>query len=377
MIAWRVLLDIKSTRYASGLIYPFAVLAAQGIPSYRKKEMKRNYVFFFMGLIFLFFAILWINKNYNVKQCNSSLKNLAEIHDLYAAKGKSILFTKSDEALRIKRMEKGNNPVIIYYQTETNENLKNYLEEYRTINETVLLDVVSNSKNREVFKHKYSFSSVQRVMTFHAQRNKKKWHDIYKIVSDAYVQVLHSNKTIEPESGILINGDLERLDDPELSYKKLNDHIQNYSKFFEPDPSVRTPHNAYYHNSAVFTENLPYYNTLNSYAISGNNSAFIKTQKGVCYILFSQKNQSGKYNYSFLLTGKKDTKVCILYDLNKNKKWSVISLGEFTIPEKRLYKINSTFEISGLKSDDYFFVGAWVSNGEVYLDNFCLRKEKQ
>ena len=369
MITWRVAYQIATTRYASVLIYPFSLFSAcffAGLKERKEKPIKYFFVFTAVGSL-----ALWINKAYNIKQINRNLEIIAEYHNAVNRKGKEwTLITNAKDAGRIRRMEKANNLMITYYSEKGIDDVSSYIMEHRSLSDHILYNILSTNKpphlvlpNSELSKYKY-------VLSVYTQKNKKKRANIYSIESKADLITLSQNKPVEPRSGILINGDLEKLDSAEQSFIKFKNHIGDYSLYFDYDESKRTPENAYFHNGAIFTQYLPYYSCLNDKAISGKNSAKIVTEKGAGYLLFYQKFTSGSYQYSVTFSGKKGTTVCVLYDVYQNKKWGVIPLATYTIPSKGIFQIKTSFSVS-LKPDEYFIVGARVS-GEAYLDNFCL-----
>ena len=87
-----------------------------------------------------------------------------------------------------------------------------------------------------------------------------------------------------------------------------------------------------------------------------------------------QKFSKGKYILSFLAKAKRGTRLCLLYDLFKDGHWEVVPLTFFLAPDSRIYRIEKTFSISDLSDNDFFLVGAWVQDGEAFLDNFSLRQ---
>lgn len=372
MLFWRCAYKINSSRYASALIYPFSFLAALFLSYLARAKWKvAKIICFLVGVGTLINAGY---KNYNIKQINSNLKIIAELHNKFNSKEKEwTLITSSQDVGRIGRMDGENNPIEMYYSDKTTDDVCTYISNHRSINKNVLFNVTLKTKESDKINLDSPFSRYKHILSIYLQKNKKKRENVYAIESRGEIKTISVAKAIPPESGILKNGDLEQLDSPEESYRKFKNHIGHYSLYYDADESKRTAVNAYFYNTSNDTKYLPYYSCLNAEAISGKNSARIVSRNGYGYILFLQRFYSGTYHYSAILSGEKGTTVCILYDLYANKKWNVRSLANYTIPSIGVYKIKVSFSVPTLNPGEYFIVGAWV-RGDAYLDNFCLNK---
>lgn len=375
MTVWRGLFNIVSSRYAVGLLFPYVICSAFFISELLRGKNRLS-KFVLIGLI-TSMSISWFQKNYVISRTNSNIEIASEIHERYNRKKQEyIFFTHSTDAERIAFLGKGYNQIKKYNTNETISDLVSYITNYRRVPQGVLFDIVINSKEPSTISIKQDKSKYRFVSSFFTQKNKKKKHCIYLIQSKAKCEPISLTQKIIPESGILKNGDLELIDNPETSYEKLKKHINQYALFYGFDKSIRTPENAYFHNPPRLTQTLPSYNCSDSFPISGKYSAVIKnnSKNGVSYILFYQKNKEGIYEYSFLVKGTRGTKVCLLYDLYKKGRWEVTNLALFEIPDNKLYKLESTFCVNDISENEYFLVGAWVQSGEAKLDNFCLKR---
>lgn len=370
MTIWRMAYQIESGRYASALIFPFSFFAAYFL-SFLLRTRTTGVICCFIGLSLL---VSWTNKNYNINQISSNLKIIADLHDRANNKGKKYtLVTHADEGARIRRMDKDGNKIEIYDSKMTTNDVEAYINSYKHADRNMLFNFSLDVKKPDNINTKSNLSESRRVLSVFAQKNKKKREIIYDVKSKAIVRILAKDKTIPPESGILKNGDLELIDTPEDSHNKFRGHIGSYDLFFGYDASKRTPVNAYFHNPSAYSQDLPYYNCFNEYAISGKNSARFDIKRGSGFLLFYQRFLSGEYQYSFIFTGEKDTTICILYDLYQNNAWAVMPLATYTISNNNILQIKASFSVADLKDGEYFLVGAWVK-GKAYLDNFCLIK---
>lgn len=373
MVFWRMIYRIESSRYASIFIYLFSILAAYFLSSFVRYNSKIYTIP--ISIILLGIMTFWAGKNYGARQINSNLKILAQLHDHYNKKTDIWrLIIHADDSFRIRQMEKFHNSIRIFEDKKSPQDVSNYIKKYKSVDKKILFAVTWDKTEDGNINTLSDHSKYRHVLSIFFQGNQKKRMHVYTVESKAELMTLSQKKAIERESGILTNGDLEILDSPELSYKKYRANIGQYSLFFDYDESKRTPANAYFHNDASYTQYLPYYNCLNSEAISGKNSAKLIVPQGTGFLLFSQKFNEGTYQFSITLSGTKGTEICLLYDLYKNKKWIVMPLAYDVIHSKGIFKIKTSFSVSGLKSGDYFIVGAWV-NGEALLDNFCLTRK--
>lgn len=372
MIIWRVLFRIDSGRYAAVLIYPFTFFAAFFLSSLIR--LKKSYSFLLVIISGIGIVYNCIYKCFNMSEANLYLETLVELHNrLNDQNNNCKLITFADDVNRIKQIEKNNN-TIAYYTNVSFQDICSYIENYRIINNSALYSIFVDSKEKNEINCKSKMSEYKLVLSYFSQKRRNKKMLVYKVDSaNTEFWALSQNKRIEPESGILYNGDLELVDTPEQSYEKLKNHIGYYSIYYNFDPTVQTAKNAYFHNDSATTKFLPYYNCSNTNPISGTYSAKLAINQGIGFLLFYQRFQNGKYEFSLLVRGDKDTVIHLLYDTNQSGKWSVNSLCVFIIPDKRLYKIKVSFDVDFLNKSDYFLVGTMV-RGTAQFDNFTVEK---
>lgn len=372
MVIWRTLYQIESSRYASGLIYPFTLATSFFLVRILKPNFKINRVII-LCLISLI-AFLWIKKEFFVTSINLNINTIADIHQKNNEAGDCILIAPHNDAGRLKYHDSGKNRIEQYFLEQNRTELSAFVDKFKLVNYSILYDIVVKTNDTTKVLAKNNSAKHRQVLSLFTQKAQKKKHCVYLIEPRGSYQVLLSTDTYGADSGILQNGDLELLDSPEQSYEKLKKQISNYSEYYDYDPSIRTPVNAYFFNNKSVTQYRPFYSCTTTNAISGDTSAFIRinASNNVGYFLFYQRFGNGKYKYSFRVKGKKGTKVCLLYDTNQKKEWRVCPLVYFIIPNSQTYIVQSDFKINHLRDNDYFIVGAWVYNGEAYLDNFKL-----
>lgn len=369
MLLWRCVYGLTSSRYAAGLIIPFVIYSAYFIVSVKNKLFVPPF-----AILLVFTFCLFLRKNYNISPINSHLCIISEFHDRYNnTRENCILLTPTKDAHRIKYLEKNNNPFQYYSDKKTIEDVRSFIQEYKIVNTKLLYDIIINSDEDFIITDIFPYQTYKKVLSISQSKNKK--HSVYLIDSKSHIQIIPFSKTIQSQSGILTNGDMELLDSPEISFQKLKSHIDDYSLYYEFDPTVRTPQNAYFYNSGLYTQCLPQYNCTSINPISGKYSAELKIDNGVAYLFFSQKFYNGTYHFSFIVKGKVGTRVCMVCEVRKNKQWNAIPLVYFFIPDKRLYMLQTDFTFEDLGNDDFFFVGAAVGEGEAVFDNFSLSSE--
>ena len=375
MVIWRALYQIESSRYASGLILPFTIGASYLI--FKLNHLKSNSIVLrivFPCLLFLV-VVLWVKKDFQVSAVNQNINRIVDVHARMNKKADTILITPHNDMGRLKYYGSSNRQWVEPYFLEQNHaDLSNFIEKFKTVNYRLLYDIVVRSGDTSKVSAKTKDAKYKQVLSLFAQKNKKKKHCVYLIESKGSYRSVSSHDMDEFDSGLLQNGDLEKLDSPERSYEKLKKHITYYEDFYVYDPSIRTPENAYFFNNQAVTHYRPFYTCTSENAISGKSSAYIRinAEKEVSYFLFYQRFHNGKYHYSFQVKGKKGTKVCLLYDMNQDKKYEVRPLAYFVLPNTQTYDVQTVFSVDTLAKDDFFLVGAWVYNGEAYLDNFKL-----
>lgn len=283
---------------------------------------------------------------------------------------KNALIAKADDITRLSYIEKEKLPFENHYAVSNAHSLTQYIYDYRAVEKGVLFALDFFPEGLTSFNTKYSRTKL--VSKLYSRR--KQYYILNVNSSFQYDIASQSQAESSKEMGILSNGTLEEIDSPDESLKKLRSNIEQYSLHCNYTPDIRTPSNVYFHNNAETTQSHPLYKCTTLNAIDGH-SANITVNKGTGYLLFFQKFPNGKYEYSLMLKGEKGATVSIIYDCYKNGKWIVNPLASLTIQNSStIYQIKTFFEFNNLSNQDYFLVGATVTNGNAVLDNFCLRK---
>jgi hypothetical protein len=368
MITWRLPFGNISSRYYSSLIFPFCFFASCFL---EKISIITNKRIISTGILVIVF-VFWAYKNYYLTQVNTNLFVIGDYLDqTHRTTDNCQLKMYYSDAIRIFPNIKKDDSVKMYFDDKDIKDVSSFAEGFQTVNSTILYDIIIKKNTSLRIKAKNKNIIFKQVLSLFYQRNMKNKHCMYYIKSIIPCNVVSLNSEIFPESGVLKNGDLELLDTPEHSFKKMKDHIGNYELFFENDSSVRTPVNAYFHNATEQTRFHPYYNCTDSNAISGKYSALIKNNRkdALSYLIFNQAFKSGEYEYSILTKGEKETQICLFIDLYHDGKWDVKPLAFFVIPDKRLYQISVPISVQHLKNNEYFLVGVYVQNGQAYFDN--------
>ena len=372
MIAWRLVFRIDSSRYALILIYPLTFLAAYVLGDLLKSGKKYSKLIL-LGLlaVMLFF---WSKKNYDVTQINTNLNVIAEVHEQYNRTNKDhALVMHFGDAGRVLYHEKIKGPCILYSDSQSVSNLSSFLNNFRIVNYNVLYDMIVNAKDACKIKVTQKRVRYKQILSIFCQKNKKKKHCLFLVETPADCRPVSRKDIIYDENNILDNGNFEDVDSPERSYSKFKAHIDNYSVYYEYNPLIRTPRNVYFDNAANTTQSRPYYNCSNDNPIAGQHSVCItNTTSSGSMILFEQKIPAGEYEYSALVRGEKNTKINLLYYANVEKKWYLNTLATFIVPDKRLYLIKTSFVVDTPAKDDYLRVGASMTRGTAYFDNFML-----
>lgn len=373
-VTWRSMYAINSSRYFSGVIFAFIFFSSCFL-FYLFRKTRDSYLILFPLLLTVFTFVYLFCKNFSSHENNKALLAIVDLHKAYNRRGNSwTLLMPYKDSPRISFIEKNANQIEPIYKDVTTQDISIFFSEYRDAGKKVLYSSFLSHKEKDISNShdKYSLSKHKHIFSF--KPSKKKKYNVYKL--EARANVLHVSDLSNPTTpGLLENGDLERLDNPETSFNKLKSNIQSYSQYYKYDESIRTPINAFFHTSPSSAQFHPYFNALNSHAIFGKNSARISTNKGYAYILFFQKFYEGEYAFSVYIEGKKNTTVSVVYDSFFNGKWTIMPLASYTFKRDELVQIRTSFAIDDLKKGDYFLVGSYVDNGEAYFDNFSLTKQ--
>lgn len=338
-----------------------------------KRIPFKIFFFLFSIILFLFWikkslllsqlnnSIYFINQSFSAIQNNSEQFSFASDNDDY-----SRVFFNGDVSFHNIQFDKGHGQFKLadYLFNKTNGWKTSFFH--------------TKSKNISLYYNDLSFNNYPNCkpyISFYTDNNKNNKHIIYQI-SPLFSFSIMPSRYIRPVSGILINGDMESWDSPSDSFQKMNEHIKNYSQFFESSDSARTPSNAYYYNDPSLTHLLPQYNCVSDNPISGMFSTELSFENGICSLFFSQLFYSGKYTFSFYVRGKNNTEIGIFYvPVLDNKFCPPVYIGTTKIHGQSTFFVSSSFSASFPKQSDFFELGIYVRNGSASLDNFCLIKE--
>ena len=374
MVAWRLVFRIDSSRYALILIYPLTFFAAYLLGNLLKSGKKYSKIIL-LGLlaVIMFF---WSKKNYDVTQINTNLNVIAEIHERYNKTNKDhTLVMHFEDAGRVLYHERTKGPCVLYSDAQAISDFSSLLNNFRIVNFNILYDLIVNPKDTCRIKVAQNRIRYKQILSIFCQKNKKKKHCMFLVETLADCRPVSRKDILYDENNILDNGNFEDVDSPERSYSKFKAHIDDYSTFYEYNPLIRTPRNAFFDNAASTTQSRPYYNCSNDNPIAGQHSVCItNTTSSGSMILFEQKIPAGEYEYSALVRGKKNTKINLLYYANVEKKWHLNTLATFIVPDKRLYLIKASFVVDTPAKDDYLRVGASMAGGTASFDNFMLNR---
>ena len=180
-ILWRSVIKITSSRYASGLIYPFIILFLYLVFLAIKKKCFKC-----LALLLVIILGIWINKNYNFSLNNSNLRTIAEYHEKVNTKEQiGMLFIQQDEVKRIKQMERFNCPFFVsanYPYPPPLHNLQDFICKFKDV-ERIAYFVLKNEKEYNYIL-KDDPNKTKPVLSVFTQKNKKKRYQIYRVSSE-------------------------------------------------------------------------------------------------------------------------------------------------------------------------------------------------
>ena len=364
MVFWRIYFaPALSSRYFAILIFPFSILTSYYIVSGLKVRHKACRFFVILTLIVGFLAIT--NKIISTSVTDHMIFNLANAfqNKLRTRNNYKILLNEK-ELERIKHYtpaDKG----IIRENTIPDDEIVLFDKKYITTYYTTLVHTVSKEiKDSEKLKM---------IVSLNNPKNLKK-HQIFAIEPHSKCKAISLSEVYKDDlnNSLLQNGDLEILDSEEESFSKFCANVSDYASYYNESSKARTAQNMCFRSSGSLSS-MPVFTVSEEDAIAGH-SAVISYQDGLAYLMFNQRFHNGKYKYSITLKGEKNTDICLVCRKNKKKHWELESVALFKIPDKRLFHINTTFNVNDLEEKEYFIVGVWVKNGYAVLDNFYLEE---
>ena len=248
------------------------------------------------------------------------------------------------------------------------KSISKYILNYRTAYSKSVIHISTKDKS-------IAFSTAIRPVLFlPPYHNRGNTHFIYEISSNDECFPVSTNQPPQPpDNSLLENGDLEILETPEKSFSKLKNNIKDFSMFYNFDDSIQTPINAFFQSTSKLNS-LPLFTVSKHNSISGNSVHISYCEnEGCIFLFFYQKFDAGEYTYSLQCKGNSGTNIGVLYKVLQDNKWTSVPLTFFTIPDKRLFCLSSTFSVDNLNPSEYFIIGVWV-RGDAYLDNFSIIK---
>ena len=155
---------------------------------------------------------------------------------------------------------------------------------------------------------------------------------------------------------------------------KKNKHTEKRNEN-EKQENQLIPRHAYF-SAVEDLEVPPEVNAENDFRIAGDHSVRIKASGKDVFLMFDREFPNGEYEYSVLVTGKKGTRLRLVYEVYGDRGREVRPIATFNIPDKRLFQITAHFSVRDLAPGEHFQAGVLVQKGEAYFDNFSLNESE-
>ena len=370
MIFWRVLIGIKTSRYAAGLILPFCVIAALFFyyAGRRRHLCVRLAIYVFMVIT----GCIIIKMNCTAFSKSHFCFLLAESFDFCEDNNDNVTFmTYSTHFTRIERLSHLTSKHIAKLEAEeANADIFNVNQADNGTTSDTIMNIPSGTLTDEIAV----YSKLTPLVRIIANKKGSKQQMMYCLTPDNTCLPIFNNQIAPYPANLLKNGDFEILDSKEESYSKLKLHLNDSTFIDSPDDKIRTPRNAYFTASEALSS-PPEVSVSDQFAIAGGHSARIKVQDGTASLLFEEHFSNGAYDCSVLIKGKQDSRILVYCDENRNDKWQQNKILSFTIPDSRIHQVKAKFSVDDLEEKDYFLLGISVE-GDVYFDNFVLNKQE-
>ncbi len=390
MVFWRVFFLNVSSRYSSGLIFPFVIFASfflcNGLGKRRRPLVR---LALFGAIVGSTVCMVWMNFNGLTRNhyCNVVAEILSGID---STKENHIFAVEKENFFRIGVI--GGLDRADMEATEDETPFDEYLAGYtRVYPDTTIVNFLSRGAHAEPEKNGFKLT---KIVSLCENPKKQKYRLLYSIVPDSANRcVLIPEGGIAPQaSGLLENGDFEVLDTLEESAVKLELCLTEGVV-----PSVegfRTPRNAYFFTPPPKKTKLqallevpwewlakivqpkpkrpPECNVVTESAIDGNNSARIQAPGLPARLMFERKFPNGIYECSLLVRGSRGTEIAVLCDECRNGERKIVPVATAILTDKRLYRITARFSVEGLADGDSFQFGVEVAKGEADIDDVTL-----
>ena len=391
MVAWRVAIRILTSRYASGLIIPFVVLASVFLVN----SVKRRHLIVRLGLYVLIAVtgVIVLKMNLDSTTRNYYSDTIAEIYeDLGQSREKDYTFlVEHDDYSRIYFLTHLGKKVGRIKDDEVHD----FVSGYRRIYPDTILNTPSKNITDEISRLDNMRLLASLIEKKTSKRIKKQF--IYAVSGhDECVPISKSQIVPRAENDLLENGDMEELDSPEESYGKLETYLGSDALIRAVDPALRTPQAAYFtfvlpdeppapsaegapgakdHDPFTNgTASLPGFSMQSDFSIDGDRSARICAADGTASLMFEKRFHSGRYEYSMLVQGETGTEISVFYEVCRpDGGCELRTVALLTLPDKRLFQVRTRFSADDLADADFFRVGVSVRNGAAFFDDFSLR----
>lgn len=368
MAAWRVLFQVETSRYFSGLILPFTVLASYFL--YNSGKKRHGLVRLALSGAIVITGIIILKMNVDSVTWNESGTAISEIfRTIDASRDGNYYFRAPWKDFRR-----------IYYFSHLNGNIDGVYDPVKIITNynNVYTDTVLNVESKEIAGDARIQDELRRkyrlIASLIEESNLKKKQLLYVLSNDNRCVPVPEDRIPPYRANLLDNGDMEELDSPEESREKLKTHMGQYAPSMTPEDPALTPRHAYFSVSDELTS-PPEVNAESKGRIDGNHSVRIRHyQNKPVFLMFDKPFPNGEYEYSVLVRGEKGTRLRLVYEVCRDGGSEVHPIATFNIPDRRLFQITTRFSVQRLNPGEHFRAGVLVQKGDAVFDNFSLNE---
>lgn len=360
MFAWRILIKIITSRYASAMIIPFAVFSSFLLfDTFRKKHLLIRLAW---AAFFICTGFIYLKMSFDSITRHDYSTVVAEVFDRYKFSPNNYSFLVNN--VQHNRLSYLSRIEGMKWASKKNT-LKNQLH-------TSTSDVVLNYQVKKGEDELRGEKNLRTVASLPQKgSSKRQLVAIYTSMNKA--RPVSETKKPPYTPNLLKNGDLETLLSPEESHDVLNRHVKGYSSFYDGGEKIQLPAGTLFHSDAD-PLSRPELRSTGDVVIDGGHSIRVKLSDGDVYYFFLQKFTNGAYRYSMLVRGETGTQVSAVCRTDKGEGGDIVELSAFTIPDKRLFELTSDFVVDDLKDEESFLVGLRFHGGEAYFDNFSITR---
>ena len=379
VIVSRTIIGISSSRYAVILLYPtiiatvYLCLRLKKIIRVFSAKQRVPYPHIQRALI-LIISLLCIGATLKLNPYRNHFYEAYKI-----IKEKKAQAEQDGKQLEIwhcgndsRRLEYYTGITPIYMSGNWHETIGDKILSFNKANTIVIFDLTTSPTHKQLFdkfSETASPSPIEPLFCSWTSKSKQKMHALYSYENASVLaQVVKEDTPLCGNDNELKDGTLSQLIFGETARRKLPLHMQTFAAATQAE--FKMPETGYFLVNKTTQDDNLFFGTTDS-SMGDGNAIFMEAK--FIWFLFRQHIKKGKYLFSVLVRGEKQTEIRLITNYKFNDKWQVTPLVRFFIPDEKIYKVSAYFDYT-TSEIDFFRVGVELNNGKATFDNFVLQR---